>query len=223
MKCRIDVPEMPFRNDIDLKGVSQTDIYMTIERLWDSKTSRYDSVRNERMKKRERKKICVCMCDIESKSDFQDYRSAENVRECIIILNLASFAKSSGAFSFAKIFLSHLRCYVMNLNPRKFISNWFFHLSEHSEKTHNVSSTKTEIFAKLMIFLSPFPNTYIVLSIICLCSLDNVKCKSNEKIFLDNYISLTSIRTRFARQMWDDVSYKSTGPLHSYNLLIYLL
>lgn len=75
---------MPFCNDIDLKGVSQTDIYiyMTIERLWDSKTSRYDSVRNERMKReRERKFVYVCMCDIESKSDFQDYRSAENVRE----------------------------------------------------------------------------------------------------------------------------------------------
>lgn len=58
---------MPFRNNIDLKGVSQTDIYMAIERLWDSKKPRArDTILCERMsnreKVRERDNIYIYIC-----------------------------------------------------------------------------------------------------------------------------------------------------------------
>lgn len=135
----------------------------------------------------------------------------------MIILNFGFLRKILRNFNFAKIFPSHSRCYVINLIQRNlFLIDSFIFWNIAKKRTTSPLLKSLEIFAKLMIFLSPFPNTYyIVLSIICLCPPDNVKCKSNEKILLDNYISLTSIRTRFARQMWDDVSYKSTGPLYT--------
>lgn len=103
---------------------------------------------------------------------------------------------------FRKNFPSHSRCYVIDLiQTNLFLIDSFIFRNMAKKRTTSPLLKSLEIFAKLMIFLSPFPNTYyIVLSIICLCP-DNVKCKSNEKILLDNYISLTSIRTRFARQM----------------------
>lgn len=69
---------------------------------------------------------------------------------------------------------------------------------------------------------SPFPNTYytVLSSTTCLCPPDNVK-HIRTKEFPSTIIPQvynTSIRTRFVRQMRDDVSYRSAGP--SYTLII---